>query len=137
MCKWNHHKNNIIRIIPFGLARAYRTMFKSKQMILWYDKLLLPSPIPSETSPRPVDLTPIPYPYIPNESVEQEADRFLTWVADSARRPQRTRRTSFSSTYDREESMPPTPGSALVTVSTADDTAVRPTNPHLPPAPHA
>jgi hypothetical protein len=86
----------------------------------------------SEKSPRQVDFTPIHYPFIPNESIEHEADRFLRWVVDSARRPQRTRSTSLAST-DREEPMPPASGSALVTASTADDTAVTPTNPLLRP----
>ena len=47
---------------------------------------LPPTNSPVEPSPRPVGFIPIPYPIIPNESVEDEAARFTRWYEDSERR---------------------------------------------------
>jgi hypothetical protein len=53
-----------------------------------------------EPSPRPFGFIPIPYPIIPNESVEDEAARFTRLYEDSERRYHRAQQSRSSSASD-------------------------------------
>jgi hypothetical protein len=82
-------------------------------------------------APHPPGFTPIPYPFIPNESIDDESDRFIQWVEDSERRLQRSRRTPLFPTNVDEDDLPPASGSAFTTATIAADTAVSSLTPNL------
>jgi hypothetical protein len=77
---------------------------------------LFPGDAIGEPPPHPPGFIPIPYPIIPNESIDDETDRFARWCEDSERRYKRAHRASLSSSDCMdEEDMPPSSGQALTT----------------------
>ncbi len=84
---------------------------------------LLPGDKHGDHSPRPHDFIPIPYPIIPNESIDDEADRFEQWCEDSERNYQRATRASLSTSSPfAKEDMPPSSGGAFAAApSTPND----------------
>jgi hypothetical protein len=77
---------------------------------------LFPGDAIGEPPPHPPGFIPIPYPIIPNESIDDETDRFARWCEDSERRYKRAHRASLSplDCMD-EEDMPPSSDQALTT----------------------
>jgi hypothetical protein len=77
---------------------------------------LFPGDAIGEPSPRPPGLfIPIPYPIIPNEFVDDEADHFARWCEDSEGRYQRAHPASLSPSDCIDEEEPPSSGTALTT----------------------
>jgi hypothetical protein len=85
-----------------------------------------------ELSHRTAGYIPIPYPTIPNETVDHENARFEKWCEDSEQRLQRASRTSlFPPASNDRKDLPPTSGSILTTIPAFDDNEPPPTWPHL------
>jgi hypothetical protein len=93
---------------------------------------LSPGATSCESSHRPAGYIPIPYPFIPNETVDDESARFKTWCEDSEQRLQRASRTSLSPPTSNEgKDLPPTSSSIFTTTPAFDDIEPPPTLPHL------
>jgi hypothetical protein len=84
----------------------------------------VPSPSSEETAPsRPIGFVPIPYPHIPNESIDDEADRHGRWIEDSERRMKRARGEAVVPPTVIARDLPPTTGSANTMATPVNATA--------------